>query len=1057
MHRLHYHLHLLGIAALSILLSPLTGLAESGNGNQDQEEVRDVTITGDRLGGFVLPIEPISSELTMTCNIARRWVVDDTQRLLLSGDVNIDLGSYAFYADSAVIWINRLPSSKGLVNQIAIWFPRVSEPTRRAGLGASGRDVLVTASTLGSIRLLPVILEDGAPAALSMVREGEARLSRYLTKISTSPLPNLKTRPHVLIPPVPPAPVLVPGGMIPGSEPISPEETAGTVTLPVPKETSLPIFSPQGLVSFSANEVIIDQKADSVTVLGSVLIDYDSSGSRDEFEKLSLVAKQGVVFLKDGTVSAMREGSGQVNAESIEGIYLEGGVRVTDGEYTLRSSSVYYDLEANKALALDAVFRTYSRLRTSLPIYARAEEMKQISANQWSAEKATLSTSEFFEPHISIGLDKVTITERPTATPDGGQGEPVTWIRGDGLTLKAGPIPFFFWPGFEGTAETSPLLEVSAGWQRFKGGSVGTTWDFFALLGIEPASGVAAELVIDGYSERGPGTGLSLDLTGIAGIPGNGYLNAYGMYDFGGTDRTSGGQDVEIDPEMRGEILGNYRMQLSPDLMLEGQLAYISDQTWIAAWREDDYEKALEYQTSLYLDWSPRNTSLSLLGKSQLNSFLSNGWQLASRPYFVEKLPEIKYARVGDDLWQTATWSSNYSFSRMKLNTTAGNPSTLGIKRQAFASTSETVDIDTLYSDSGYNSDDIMRFHTRQEVSLPLSGEGWNVSPFIFGRFTGYMNGNVQNYQANQGLSSDLDKYRVMAGGGVRADTKFVRVHNEAQSDIFDVNRIRHIIEPNSTLWYGWDSLPNGAYPIYDQQIEGATGGTAAQVGLRQVLQTQRGGPGNWSSVDFLEVDLGAVFNDTTDNFQRTDLYDPVNGTYDRYAWVQSPYPQFYRYEPELSQWGTHGYGSVAWELSSSFTIAGNGLFAWDDRQVVDLTSGTPEFKTMSGLLRGSIGLQVTHNPDTSSYIEYRYLGASDDEILQGGVMYRIGRKYQTTISPQWDLVRNEFRAFNTSLLRTFPDFDLSFNLGYDLIQDETSVGLSLSIPRRGEAGLPTY
>ena len=111
----------------------------------------------------------------------------------------------------------------------------------------------------------------------------------------------------------------------------------------------------------------------------------------------------------------------------------------------------------------------------------------------------------------------------------------------------------------------------------------------------------------------------------------------------------------------------------------------------------------------------------------------------------------------------------------------------------------------------------------------------------------------------------------------------------------------------------------------------------------------------------------------------------------------------------------------------------------------------------MSGLLRGSIGLQVTHTPDTSSYIEYRYLGASDDEILQGGLMYRIGRKYQTTISPQWDLVRNEFRAFNTSLLRTFPDFDLSFNLGYDLIQDETTVGMSLSIPRRGEAGLPTY
>ena len=170
-------------------------------------------------------------------------------------------------------------------------------------------------------------------------------------------------------------------------------------------------------------------------------------------------------------------------------------------------------------------------------------------------------------------------------------------------------------------------------------------------------------------------------------------------------------------------------------------------------------------------------------------------------------------------------------------------------------------------------------------------------------------------------------------------------MHDGARSDLFDINRVRHIIEPNMTLWYGWDSHPNGAFPIYDQQVEGATGGAAAQVGLRQVLQTQRGGPGNWTSVDFLEVDVGAVFNDSADDFQRSDVLDPATNAYNPYAWVQSPYPQFYRYEPELSQWGTHAYTTIAWQLSSTLTFATSGIFGFTPREVVDLTSSQPQIK----------------------------------------------------------------------------------------------------------------
>jgi hypothetical protein len=50
-------------------------------------------------------------------------------------------------------------------------------------------------------------------------------------------------------------------------------------------------------------------------------------------------------------------------------------------------------------------------------------------------------------------------------------------------------------------------------------------------------------------------------------------------------------------------------------------------------------------------------------------------------------------------------------------------------------------------------------------------------------------------------------------------------------------------------------------------------------------------------------------------------------------------------------------------------------------------------------------------------------------------------------VSPQYDIEAGEMRAVAGSITRTFPDFDLNASAGYDLIEDDTFVGLSLSIP----------
>ena len=236
------------IAFASILAATASAPASPAIDRDDTAgpDTRRVAIDGSSLGGFVLPILPVQHDLEMDAKRATNWTADDTQRLLLEGDVEITLGTYAFRADLALVWINRLPTKDGLVTQAAFWFPEVSEPTRRAGLGASGREVLVTATIDGKVALRTILLEDGPIRNTAVVR-GEQRLARYLRTLVAPPLPRLGTRLDVQIPPGPPKPVLKPGGRIVRETPASNRLDPTEIELPVQGNGDLPIFDQRAL------------------------------------------------------------------------------------------------------------------------------------------------------------------------------------------------------------------------------------------------------------------------------------------------------------------------------------------------------------------------------------------------------------------------------------------------------------------------------------------------------------------------------------------------------------------------------------------------------------------------------------------------------------------------------------------------------------------------------------------------------------------------------------------------------------------------------------------
>jgi hypothetical protein len=474
----------------------------------------------------------------------------------------------------------------------------------------------------------------------------------------------------------------------------------------------------------------------------------------------------------------------------------------------------------------------------------------------------------------------------------------------------------------------------------------------------------------------------------------------------------------------------------------------------VNTFRQNDFANRLEYETKAFMKLQSGNSAFTMLLKNDLDGYVINSWQLASRPYTVNKLPEIAYRRYGDSFFSDhLSWTQEYSANAMSMRLQNGTPGSSAVTSAAFNAPNATgtaanpifnanTDITNAYQAAGYNEDVYARVYTRQELAYPIDISPAKITPFINGTAIGYALNDFSNYSTINGTNGQSGTTRGLMGIGARSSAEFSQSFDGVQNAALDVNRLRYVVQPNSTVWGGYDTADKGEYPIFDQNVEGISAAQVAQIGAKQRLQTYRGGPGAWRSVDWITLDAGAVVNNGGANFGRT------SGT--GLAYAQSPTPSFYSWRPELSQWGSHLYGSSSWEISSTFTAYGSVKWMLDD--VPTYTTGA--FKNMA---RGSLGMRMQHSPDTSFFIEYRSINNFDpsnyyinDELLQLGVAYQISKLYTFTLSPQIDLVEHNLRAASANLTRSFPDFNLSAGVGYDSLTDVYSFGISLSIPAIG-------
>jgi hypothetical protein len=915
------------------------------------------------------------------------------QGLLLAGDVRIRVASQEFLARRAAVWLAPLPEcdlqAAGDVWQVFVYMEdghSVGGPIAVSGARVPVQAVIrVTSAGQGraeeqaggheGVQMRAELHEQGRPRD-AFVQEAERALAERLERGRGS------------------------SGVLAG--PAQGEQQApGAAARPAPAPGQ-PVFAELGIVTLFAPgraEVGPADDEQALVLTGGVRVQY---WERQRNAMLHLSAQRAVVFLEPGTgMEAL-----QLDPQRIQGIYLEGDVVASDGQYTVRAPRAFYNLQQNRAILLDPVFWTYDQ-RLGMPLYLRARVLRQESLDQFHAESVMLTNTAFFDPDLAIGASSITLHRIPGL--DGVRN----YLRARNITLRAGGLPFFYLPAVRGDPEDIPLKALGVDTSRGGGTTLRSIWNIFGILGLDPPPGHRATLLVDWYFDRGLGAGANYQWRTPDATGG---VFAYGLPDDKGRDFLVSGERRDPPRDTRGIVRVEHLERVSDrwSYLVEG--AYVSDPTFIQAFdlRDPAGERfgkdRREFINAVHLRRAQDHTHFSLEARARLQDFLVNEYLIQTPGYSVDKFPEGAYFRAADDVLRqqpgALTWTHEYRAGVMRLNFHEPTARQIGFGGAGRALAFWGIGPDQSPADvlraRGLHEDPVFRFDTRHELSAPRRAGPINITPFLVGRATLYD-------EAFDEFSPEMDEpYRLWGAAGVTLSTELVRVDDRISSRFFDLHRIRHIIKPSVTFWHAGSTIDRQHLPVYDADVEDLVEGSAVRFGLDQTWQTQRGGPGRWRSVDLFRLNAELV---------------TASGDVER----KSPLPRYFDFRPEYGNLGgTFGTVEGTWLLSEVVGLGGEAVYDFETDRIA----------------RTSIGLSVEHVPDFRFWADLRHLNPQDQTYASVGTAYHLTPKYTVVAHSAFDTDRGEFAWFFTQIERRFPNLVLGIGIAHNNISGDTSFSL---------------
>ena len=1001
------------VAATSIVVPSLLSADTQQPPNRPEKSISGKSLPDGRSFAGILLTETVQKRDTLLkSDRAWSWTENGTRRLFLQGDVELKIGLDSFKATKATVWIQPIHEPGQTMYQLAVYFDRVESPLIAAGISHEAVGLLVTAVIQGELNLRTDLLQKERPND-AFIEQGEHRFAGYLAQLAepakTITPPVIRKPEEEETTPTPPAriPPLQAGNPIPEINSHLPEGPFRR-----PDESNL-IFADDGIVTIDADDLhgeLRDGEA-VIALTGNVYFHYsDIEKTTKKHRRLVFTAERAVIFLRSHDAGALKT---NLRAAEIDGIYLESnvtatgsesrpGIRtVTDSFYTLRGQYMFYDVRAQRAVVADAVFSTFDK-KLRQPIYVRAKAIQQEAANQWKAHKAIIANSSFFEPHFSIGATRLTITQEDIPTANG-ETETRNYFDARNVTLRASNLPFFYWPRLQGHVEDMPLKEVGFSDSRDKGLNIHTEWDAFTLLGLNKPDGIHSRLLLDWSEHRRVGVGADIEYKWNAG---KGKLFTYYINDHG-RDRFSNATEMDRARDNRGMFQFQHRQSLTLEWSLLAEFAYITDPAFLDVFFDDKAETGKEFETQIFLAHNKDNAQFSFLFKPDLITFTPNEYLLLSQGYQVEKLPELRYTRFADLLGNAFSYSSDTTLSRMRISLPDITPRQLGLIFPAWSGALFGADprqnLTDLFHAQGIDDNYVLRFDTRHEISLPVHTDNINMVPYVVGRFTVY----DDDFNSFNG---DDDNMRFWSAAGIRASTSIQHIDDSVENRILGLHRLRHIIEPNISVWSAWTTIDSTQLLVYDREVEPLAQGQVVKLGLKQTFETMRGGPGRWHNTQWLTLDGNLFLTDSSID-------------------VNPQIPRYIDFRPEYSALGDHATGDAIWLVSDALAFSGNIIWDMDENKAA----------------RWSAGYDLHHTAEFSSFVEGRFVDAINQTLLDFGANFKLSYRYNLVSRISFDADEENLREVRMTLSRKSPQWTIFFGLSYDRVRQDTSFSLELS------------
>jgi len=483
----------------------------------------------------------------------------------------------------------------------------------------------------------------------------------------------------------------------------------------------------------------------------------------------------------------------------------EGNVRIETSGMLWVGEHIHYNFKTHTM--------TSEQFRTGrLPVFAAGEKLNGFidsnrgATNEITARHAYLTTDDYADPAYQVRATTIRIIPGKKVQ----MWNAAAYVQG---------VPVFYFPYYErNLGPRANNFTTTPGYRSIYGPYLLNTYNWY--IG-DLADG---KVHLDYRERRGPGLGPDVGLH--LGRWGDAEIKYYYQHDSKSDTSTNVFPGYGHMPENRQRFYLGWQATPATNLDLKALVNYQSDPLFLHDFFVGDYAQNPQPNTFVEANKYWDNWSLDALSTPRVNSFFSQ----------VEREPDLKLTGYRQQVFDTPVYyDSESSFGWYRdwaANPTNGlYPGTNG----AYAASAARAD-------------------TYHQLTLPWTFFNWlNVTPRVGGRLTYYGSQYLTNGQPNSAV------YREVFNTGVGVSFKASQLWADATNSFFQVDGLRHILEPSANYVFVPDpSTPPAQLPPFDaaapslmllpvdfpdyNSIDSIDTMNVIRFGLRNILQTKRDG-----------------------------------------------------------------------------------------------------------------------------------------------------------------------------------------------------------------------